>query len=108
MEAVEGTRIEKAGAEQRPIDISTSAVETLKRLQALPLAGTGIGDEEPVSLQAEMMRWAMLMQRAPEELTTRAASWAASWRRKSHLNGHRPSFTATSPTEASSSGSPRW
>jgi aminoglycoside phosphotransferase (APT) family kinase protein len=72
MEAVEGTRIEKAGAEQLPIDISTSAVETLKRLQALPLAGTGIGDEEPVSLQAEMMRWAMLMQRAPEELTTRA------------------------------------
>src|SRR5260370_37346796 len=72
MEAVEGTRIEKAGAEQRPIDISTSAVETLKRLQALPLAGTGIGDEEPVSLQAEMMRWAMLMQRAPEELTARA------------------------------------
>ena len=45
---------------------------SLKRLQALPLAGTGIGDEEPVSLQAEMMRWAMLMQRAPEELTTRA------------------------------------
>jgi aminoglycoside phosphotransferase (APT) family kinase protein len=72
MEAVEGTRIEKAGAQERPIDISTSAVETLKRLQALPLAGTGIGDEEPVSLQAEMMRWAMLMQRAPEELTTRA------------------------------------
>src|SRR5260370_15943273 len=72
MEAIDGTRIEKAGAEQRPIDISTSAVETLKRLQALPLAGTGIGDEEPVSLQAELMRWALLMQRAPEELTTRA------------------------------------
>src|SRR5260370_271732 len=72
MEAGEGTRIEKAGAEQGPIDIPTSAVQTLKRLQALPLGGTGIGDEEPVSLQAEMMRWAMLMQRAPEELTTRA------------------------------------
>jgi aminoglycoside phosphotransferase (APT) family kinase protein len=72
MEAVEGTRIEKAGMEQLPIDISTSAVETLKRLQALPLDGTGIGDEEPVTLQAEMMRWAWLMQRAPEELTMRA------------------------------------
>jgi len=72
MEAVEGERIEKAGAEQRPLDISTSAVEVLKRLQALPLDRTGIGDEEPVTLQAEMMRWAWLMQRAPEELTTRA------------------------------------
>jgi aminoglycoside phosphotransferase (APT) family kinase protein len=72
MEAVEGTRIEKAGVEQRPIDISRSAVEVLKRLQALPLDRTGIGDEEPVSLKAEMMRWAWLMQRAPEELTTRA------------------------------------
>ncbi len=79
MEAIDGTRIEKAGAEQRPIDISTSAVETLKRLQALPLAGTGIGDEEPVSLQAEMMRWAMLMQRAPEELTTRAGELGLDW-----------------------------
>jgi aminoglycoside phosphotransferase (APT) family kinase protein len=72
MEAVEGTRIEKAGAEQRPLDISDSAVRVLKRLQALPLDQTGIGDEEPVSLQAEMMRWAWLMQRAPEELTARA------------------------------------
>jgi len=72
MEAVEGTRIEKAAAEQRPLDISDSAVRVLKRLQALPLDQTGIGDEEPVSLQAEMMRWAWLMQRAPEELTARA------------------------------------
>ncbi len=72
MEAVDGVRIEKAGKEQRPLDISTSAVEVLQKLQALPLDRTGIGDEEPVSLQAEMMRWAWLMQRAPEELTTRA------------------------------------
>ena len=72
MEAVEGVRIETAGAEHLALDISRSAVEVLKRLQELPLAVTGIGDEEPVSLQAEMMRWAWLMQRAPEELTTRA------------------------------------
>jgi len=72
MEAVEGVRIEKAGKEQRPLDISKSAVEVLKKLQALPLDRTGIGGEEPVSLQAEMVRWAWLMQRAPEELTTRA------------------------------------
>ncbi|HYT12562.1 MAG TPA: phosphotransferase family protein [Candidatus Nitrosopolaris sp.] len=72
MEAVDGTRIEKAGVEQEPLDISRSAVEVLKRLQSLPLERTGIGDEEPVTLQAEMMRWAWLMQRAPEELTARA------------------------------------
>jgi aminoglycoside phosphotransferase (APT) family kinase protein len=72
MEAVEGVRIEKAGKEQRPLDISRSAVEVLKKLQALALDRTGIGGEEPVSLQAEMVRWAWLMQRAPEELTTRA------------------------------------
>ncbi|HEY3193775.1 MAG TPA: phosphotransferase family protein [Candidatus Dormibacteraeota bacterium] len=72
MEAIKGTRIEKAGAEHRPLDISASAIDVLKRLQALPLDRTGIGDEEAVGLQAEMMRWAWLMQRAPEELTTRA------------------------------------
>ncbi len=72
MEAVEGTRIEKAGVEQRPLDISSSAVQVLKQLQALPLDRTGIGDEEAMSLRGEMMRWAWLMQRAPEELTTRA------------------------------------
>jgi aminoglycoside phosphotransferase (APT) family kinase protein len=72
MESVKAARIEKAGAEERGIDISTSAVQVLKRLQALPLERTGIGDEEAFSLQAEMMRWAWLMQRAPEELTGRA------------------------------------
>jgi aminoglycoside phosphotransferase (APT) family kinase protein len=72
MEAVQGTRIETAGLEQRAIDISTSAIEVLKRLQSLPLERTGIGDEEPADLRAEMMRWAWLMQRAPEELTAEA------------------------------------
>ena len=72
MEAVDGTRIETAGLENKAIDIATSAVDVLKRLHALPLAKTGIGDEESVGLQSEMMRWAMLMQRAPEELTVRA------------------------------------
>jgi len=72
MEAVDGRRIELAAREYRGIDIAASAVAVLKRLQAQPLAKTGIGDEESVGLQAEMMRWAMLMQRAPEELTTRA------------------------------------
>ncbi|HYM65945.1 MAG TPA: phosphotransferase family protein [Patescibacteria group bacterium] len=72
MEAVGGNRIEIAGKSEKPIEIASSAVSVLKRLQALPLERTGIASEEPVSLQAEMMRWAWLMQRAPEELTGRA------------------------------------
>lgn len=72
MEAVDGVRIESAATSHKALDITTSAVTVLKRLHALPLAQTGIGDEESVGLQSEMMRWAMLMQRAPEELTARA------------------------------------
>ena len=72
MDAVEGTRIEKAGIEQRPADIAASAVRVLKSLQALPLDQTGLGDEAPVGLQAEMLRWLWLMERAPDELTARA------------------------------------
>lgn len=72
MRKVDGVRIETAAREQQPMDIASSAIEVLRRLQQLPLDKTGIGDEEPVPLQVEMMRWAMLMQRAPEELTTRA------------------------------------
>ncbi len=72
MERVRGERIESTALHEKPRDIAQNAVDVLKRLQALPLEKTGIGHEEPVSLQLEMMRWAMLMQRAPEELTTRA------------------------------------
>ncbi len=72
MEAVDGVRIEEAGLQQPSRDIAASAVSVLHRLHALPLSRTGIGDDEPVTLQAEMMRWAWLMQRAPEELTGQA------------------------------------
>jgi aminoglycoside phosphotransferase (APT) family kinase protein len=72
MEAIEGMRIEQTALEQRSLEIAGSAIDVLKRLQSLPLEKTGLGDEDAVGLQAEMMRWAMLMQRAPEELTTRA------------------------------------
>ena len=72
MERVDGVRIEETARRENPLDIATSAVNVLKRMQSLPIEKTGIGDEEPVGLREEMMRWAMLMQRAPEELTTRA------------------------------------
>ena len=72
MELVNGERIEPTALREDPMDIARSAIDVLKRLHALAPDRTGIGDEEPVAIRAEMMRWAMLMQRAPEELTTRA------------------------------------
>jgi aminoglycoside phosphotransferase (APT) family kinase protein len=72
MDAIDGTRIEKAGVEQRPLDIAASAVRVLKKIHSLPLDRTGIGEEAPVGLQAEMLRWLWLMERGPAELTTRA------------------------------------
>jgi aminoglycoside phosphotransferase (APT) family kinase protein len=72
MERLAGARIEDAALDQAPLDIARSAVDVLRRLQALPFDKTGIGDEEPLPLRGEMIRWAVLMQRAPEELTTRA------------------------------------
>lgn len=72
MERDKGARIERAVQQEDPRAIAASAVEVLKRLQALPLANTGIGEEEPVPLEVEMVRWAALMQRVPEELTGRA------------------------------------
>jgi aminoglycoside phosphotransferase (APT) family kinase protein len=77
MEAVAGTRIEKAGIKEAPQAIASSAVAVLKRLHSLPVAQTGIGDEEVVTLQGEMMRWAWLMQRGQEEYTKRATALGA-------------------------------
>src|SRR5260370_38539160 len=51
---------------------STPAVDVLKRLHALPLEKTRIGDEESVGLQPEIVRGAVLMQRAPQAPTGRA------------------------------------
>src|SRR5260370_8960381 len=47
-----------------------------------------MGDEEPVTLQAEMRRWAWLMQRAPEELTPRAGELGGLLAR--HVPAERP------------------
>jgi aminoglycoside phosphotransferase (APT) family kinase protein len=77
MEAVAGERIETFVGHAAPLDIARAAVETLHRLHAVPVAATGIGDEKPVPLTEEMMRWAWLMQRAPEELTGAAPALGA-------------------------------
>jgi aminoglycoside phosphotransferase (APT) family kinase protein len=72
MEAVDGDRIEKTGGAEKPLEIAGSAVQVLKQIHALPLEQTGIGDEPPLGLGAEMLRWLWLIERAPVELTGRA------------------------------------
>jgi aminoglycoside phosphotransferase (APT) family kinase protein len=72
VEAVDGERIERIAGRYPNEVVAASAVETLKRLQAVPLELTGIGDEQPQELPAELARWTWLMERAPEELTARA------------------------------------
>ena len=69
MERVAGSRIEGIQLEHDGETIARNAIQVLKRLHALPAERTGIGGEEPVGLEYELMRWAWLMERAPEELT---------------------------------------
>ena len=72
MAKIDGDRIEGIVGTVPDHQLASSAVEVLKALHALPLERTGIGDEEPQPLEAELMRWGWLMERAPEELTARA------------------------------------
>jgi len=73
MEALAGERIEAAAARGAdPLELARAAIEVLHQLQTTPRAGSGIGDEAPVSLQGELDRWAWLMERAPAELTADA------------------------------------
>ncbi len=73
MEASAGERVEVAlGRGVDPLELAGSAVAVLRRLQAVPLEATGIGDENPMPAPGELARWTWLMERAPAELTTRA------------------------------------
>jgi aminoglycoside phosphotransferase (APT) family kinase protein len=73
MEAVHGDRVEQAiDAGSTPLQLAASAVEVLRRLQAVPRENTGIGGEDPMPLQGEVARWTWLMERAPAELTGQA------------------------------------
>jgi aminoglycoside phosphotransferase (APT) family kinase protein len=76
VEAVEGVRIEEVAGRVPDGDIAASAVDLLKRLQAVPPAETGIGHEAPVPARAEVTRWTWLMERSPAELTTEAPALA--------------------------------
>jgi aminoglycoside phosphotransferase (APT) family kinase protein len=102
MEAVGGDRIETFLAKAEPLAIAQAAVDTLRRLQAVPVARSGIGDEKPTSLDEEMMRWAWLMQRAPEELTAVAPTLGARLAEKKPAD---PTPTLVHATSTTSSGS---
>ena len=74
MERTDGRRIELTSQEEEPEAIARSAIDVLHRLQSVPPAQTGLGGEDAVGLDFEMMRWAWLMERAPEELTGSAGA----------------------------------
>lgn len=76
VEAVEGERIEMVVGSVPDQVLARSAVQVLRRMQALAPEETGIGDEEPSSPEAEITRWTWLMERAPGELTGRAPQLA--------------------------------
>ena len=73
MEAIRGERVEQAiDAGSDPLQLASSAVDVLRRFQAVPCSDTGIGSEEPMPLEGEVSRWTWLMERAPSELTGQA------------------------------------
>jgi aminoglycoside phosphotransferase (APT) family kinase protein len=73
MEAIHGDRVEQAiDAGSSPLQLAASAVEVLRRVQAVPCEKTGIGAEDPMLLEGEIARWTWLMERAPSELTGQA------------------------------------
>lgn len=72
MARVDGDRVEVAAGDDDAA-LARSAIEELKRLQAVPREETGIGDERPATLEQEIERWAWLLERAPQELVGRTA-----------------------------------
>jgi aminoglycoside phosphotransferase (APT) family kinase protein len=73
MEAIHGDRVEQAiDAGSSPLQLAASAVDVLRRFQAVPRENTGIGGEDPMPLEGEIARWTWLMERAPAELTGQA------------------------------------
>ncbi len=72
MARVEGERVEAAAGHDDPA-LAHSAIEELRRLQAVPRDHTGIADETPVPLAGEIDRWAWLLERSPQELVGRTA-----------------------------------
>lgn len=81
VEAIEGSRIEQVAGRLPDREIASAAVRLLRQLQAVPISKTGIGDEQPGTLEAEIRRWSWLMERAPQELTVEGPRLAELLRR---------------------------
>jgi aminoglycoside phosphotransferase (APT) family kinase protein len=71
-ERVAGLRIEDAAQRFSARDIVAAAILVLKRLQAVPIAGSGLGADPPVRIGDELHRWTTLMDRAPVAVVQRA------------------------------------
>ncbi|MGH7666335.1 MAG: phosphotransferase family protein [Candidatus Dormibacteria bacterium] len=69
MEEAPGVRVEAAATVISPGAMVHAALEVLRRLQAIPIAQSGIGDEAALPIGEELARWERLMARAPAELT---------------------------------------
>jgi aminoglycoside phosphotransferase (APT) family kinase protein len=69
MDRVEGASFQDAVRAHGSAAIARSTVECLRRLHAVPLASTGIGDEAPKPLADEVTRWSELLGRGVTELT---------------------------------------
>jgi aminoglycoside phosphotransferase (APT) family kinase protein len=72
MESVQGTSVDTAAQEVDARSIGASVVATARRLHATPISQSGIGDEEPTPPQQELVRWARLIDRVPQELAAGA------------------------------------
>jgi aminoglycoside phosphotransferase (APT) family kinase protein len=67
LEHVAGRRVEEVQAELGSGRLASSAVSTLRRLHAIPVAAVGLGDE-PVLIAADLARWQTLLERARADL----------------------------------------
>jgi aminoglycoside phosphotransferase (APT) family kinase protein len=72
MAAAEGNRIEDMAGQASDEELARSAVKVLRQIHSVAPAESGIGDEAPVTLSAEVKRWVWLMQHAPKELREHA------------------------------------
>ena len=72
MERVEGLGFVAARPDHDTLDLLRSAFSALRVVHSLPLARSGIGEEEPMPPRGEVERWRRLRTRAPEDVVAGA------------------------------------
>ena len=73
MELVSGENWESFLSSSSPSATAQAAVDALHAIQAVPIAGTAIGDTAPFGLIEEVDRWSVLLSRCPEEIRPAAS-----------------------------------